>query len=411
MFLTGKSRTQCEDVSLDVVLKGAMNKALKSKNGHLDLFLRFLHGVSLKSNEDVSLDVFLKGAMNKALKSKNGHLDLFLRFLHGISLESNQRLLQDALIHTENNPESIKKIIHNLKRGKKNNVSPDRWINLSHCLIEMKDNSVFEEMQTFLNSNTKQKSISLAQCSTLANIILMSEEVLDEFDLKKFTTKSKDGRQRLLPAVRNCRKALLTGCDLTGQHCEIVASALQSSNSLRELDLSNNDLQDSGVKLLCAGLKSSNCQLNILRLSGCMVTAEGCAVLASALSSNPSHLRELDLSYNHPGDSGVKLLNHLEKLNVDHGGEFRITAGPQRYACDLTLDPNTAHALLVLSEENRKVTCVSEEQLYPDHPDRFDGYYPQVLCSESLTGRCYWETEWSGDVHISVAYKEIQRKG
>ncbi|XP_016329077.1 tripartite motif-containing protein 16-like [Sinocyclocheilus anshuiensis] len=145
-----------------------------------------------------------------------------------------------------------------------------------------------------------------------------------------------------------------------------------------------------------------------------MVTEKGCAALASALSSNPSHLRELDLSYNHPGDSGVKLLSdtlkHLDKLNVDHGGEFRITAGPQRYACDLTLDPNTANKHLVLSEENRKVTYVSERQSYPDHPDRFD--WDQVLCSESLTGRCYWETEWSGDnVYISVAYKEIKRKG
>ncbi len=65
--------------------------------------------------------------------------------------------------------------------------------------------------------------------------------------------------QHVLPVFR------LTGCNLTDQHCEIVASALQSSNSLRELDLSNNHLQDSGVKLLCAGLKSTNCQLNILR--------------------------------------------------------------------------------------------------------------------------------------------------
>ncbi len=79
-------------------------------------------------------------------------------------------------------------------------------------------------------------------------------------------------------------------------------------------------------------------------------------------------------------------------------------------ACDLTLDPNTAHTLLVLSEENRNVTQVNERQSYPDHPDRFDDY-PQVLCSESLTGRCYWETEWSGDVYISVSYKEIKRKG
>ncbi|XP_059405757.1 NLR family CARD domain-containing protein 3-like isoform X2 [Carassius carassius] len=376
----------------------------------------FLTGKSRTQCENITLDVFLKEAVNKALSSKNGHLDLFLRFLHGVSLESNQRLLQDVLIHTENNPESIKKIIQNLKRGQKNNVSPERWMNLSHCLIEMKDNSLVEKVQVLLKSKAKSKSLSLAQCSTLANMILMSEEVLDELDLKKYTIKSKEGRWRLVPAVGNCRKALLAGCHLSDQHCEIIASALQSSNSsLRELDLSNNDLQDSGLKQLCAGLKSPNCQLNILRLSGCMVTAEGCAALASALSSNPSHLRELDLSYNHPGDSGAKLLSdtlkHLEKLSVDHGGEIRITAGPQKYACDLTLDPNTAFRNLVLSEENRKVTRVSKDQSYPDHSDRFV-YWDQILCSESLTGRCYWETEWSGEgVYISVCYKEIKRKG
>ncbi|KTG05861.1 hypothetical protein cypCar_00005353, partial [Cyprinus carpio] len=161
-------------------------------------------------------------------------------------------------------------------------------------------------------------------------MILMSEEVLDELDLKKYNIKSKAGRWRLVPAVGNCRKSLLADCNLSDQHCEIIASALQSSNSsLRELDLSHNDLRGSGGKQLCAGLKSPNCQLNKLRLSGCMVTAEGCAALASALSSNPSHLRELDLSYNHPGDS-ADTLKHLEKLNVDHGGEFRITAGPQK---------------------------------------------------------------------------------
>uniref|UniRef100_A0A9J7XEM6 Uncharacterized protein n=1 Tax=Cyprinus carpio carpio TaxID=630221 RepID=A0A9J7XEM6_CYPCA len=381
-----------------------------------EILKMFLTGKPRTQCENVPLEVFLKEAVNEALKSKNGHLDLFLRFLHGVSLESNQRLLQDVLIYTENNPETIKKIIQNLKRGQKNNVSPERWMNLSHCLIEMKDNSLVEEVQAFLKSKAKSKSLSLAQCSTLANMILMSEQVLDEFNLNRYNIKSKEGRIRLVPVVRNCKKAVLTSCNLTDQHCEIVASALQSSNSpLRELDLSKNDLQDSGVKQLCAGFKSPNCQLNILRLSGCMVTAEGCAALASALSSKSSHLRELDLSYNHPGDSGVKLLSeklrHLEKLNVAHGGEFRITAGPQKFACDLTLDPNTADRHLVLSEENRKVTWVSEEQSYPDHPDRFDEC-PQVLCSESLTGCCYWETEWSGaGAEISVSYKEIKRKG
>ncbi|KAL1277565.1 hypothetical protein QQF64_024238, partial [Cirrhinus molitorella] len=273
-----------------------------------DVLKMFLTGKSRTQCENVPLNMFLKGVMTKALTSKNGHLDIFLRFLHGISLESNQRLLQNVLMHTENNPESIKKIIQNLKRGQKNNVSPERWMNLSHCLIEMKDNSVVKEMQTFLNSKRYQKNLSLAQCSTLANMILMSEEVLDEFDLKQYNFKSNEGRWRLLPAVRNCRKALLADCNLTDQHCEIVASALQSSNSLRELDLSNNHLQDSGGKLLSAGLKSPNCQLNILRLSGCLVKEEGCASLASALSSNLSHLRELDLNSNHLQDSGVKLL-------------------------------------------------------------------------------------------------------
>ncbi|XP_050959608.1 ribonuclease inhibitor-like [Labeo rohita] len=206
----------------------------------------------------------------------------------------------------------------------------------------------------------------------------------------------------------------LCGCNLTAHSCESLFS-----NFLRELDLSNNDLQDSGVKHLSDGLKSPNCQLEILRLSGCMVTEKGCRLVFSALSLNPSHLRELDLSYNHPGDSGVKLLTEklldstcsLDKLNVDHGGESRITAGLKKYACYLTLDPNTANTELRLSEENRKVTRVEEYQSYPDHPDRFD--VCQVLCRESVCGRCYWEIEWSGDdgVFISVSYKSIRRMG
>ncbi|CAL8280813.1 unnamed protein product [Boreogadus saida] len=155
-------------------------------------------------------------------------------------------------------------------------------------------------------------------------------------------------------------------------------------------------------------------------LSGCLVTQEGCASLASALSSNPSHLRELDLSYNHPGDSGATLLSagledprwRLETLSVEHGGARRMKPGLKKYACELTLDPNTAFRYLSLSEDNRKATLVDEDQGedYPDPPEIFDSW-PQVLGREALTGRCYWEVEWRGWVSIGVTYRGIRRRG
>uniref|UniRef100_A0A8K9VDE0 Fish virus induced TRIM protein n=1 Tax=Oncorhynchus mykiss TaxID=8022 RepID=A0A8K9VDE0_ONCMY len=79
-----------------------------------------------------------------------------------------------------------------------------------------------------------------------------------------------------------------------------------------------------------------------------------------------------------------------------------------QYSCQLTLDPNTAHTHLSLSEGNRKVTNIGQVQPYPDHPDRFT-YWCQVLCREGLSGRCYWEVEWTGDVHTAVSYKDISR--
>ncbi|XP_074529886.1 protein NLRC3-like [Halichoeres trimaculatus] len=207
----------------------------------------------------------LDGAMMKALSSKNCHLDLFVRFLHGLSLESNQRLLGGLLGHTDNRPEMIQRVINNLKEMNSDEVSPDKSINIFHCLMEMNDRSVHQAIQEFLKSENRSEGyLSVIHCSALAYMLQMSEKVVDELDLRKYNT-SREGQKRLIPAVRNCRKAQLSGCHLSETHCKAVASALKSNPShLRELDMGFNHLQDSGV-ILSAGLESPHCRLKTLR--------------------------------------------------------------------------------------------------------------------------------------------------
>uniref|UniRef100_A0A8C8DPC0 NACHT domain-containing protein n=1 Tax=Oryzias sinensis TaxID=183150 RepID=A0A8C8DPC0_9TELE len=285
-----------------------------------------------KNMENPSLDEFLSRVMEKSLQSKTGHLDLLVRFLHGLSVESNQRLLGGLLGQTEKNPETIQRAINNLKKINSKGVSPDRSINIYHCLMEMKDLSVHQEIQEFLKlENKSEKKLSEIHCSALAYTLQMSEEVLDELDLNQYNT-SDEGKRRLIPAVRNCRK-LSERCGLSETYCEIVASALKSNPShLKELDLSNNSLKDSSVKVLCSGLESPNCRLQTLsswtsscitapehtfmsdcRLKDCNLSEISCKALVSALKKNPSNLTELDLSGNYLQDSGfLPLCGFLE---------------------------------------------------------------------------------------------------
>ncbi|XP_056881355.1 NACHT, LRR and PYD domains-containing protein 12-like isoform X2 [Takifugu flavidus] len=272
---------------------------------------RFSWFAGLLNNDPVtSLDDFLGRALMKSLESKNGHLDLFVRFLHGLSLESNQRILGGLLDQRNSHPETIQKVLNNLKEVNSDEISPDRSINIFHCLMEMKDQSVHQEIQEFLKSGEKsERRLSVIHCSALAYLLQMSEKVLDELNLQQYNT-SEEGRRRLIPAVRNCRKAVLSGRFLSKSHWEVVASAMRSNPShLRELSLSwNQSLRDADVKLLSSAMMHPNCRLETLRLSDCSLSEISCDSLASALRSNPSHLRVLDLSWNQLKDPGVKRL-------------------------------------------------------------------------------------------------------
>ncbi|XP_047678051.1 uncharacterized protein LOC113634383 isoform X21 [Tachysurus fulvidraco] len=249
----------------------------------------------------------LKVTVDKALESDNGHLDLFLRFLLGLSVESNQKLIRGLLTDTGSSSDCQKGIVEYIKLKFEQNPSPERSINLFYCLNELNDDSLVKEIQSYMSSGRlSEAELSPAQWSALVFVLLTSEEDLEVFELKKFI-KSDECFKRLLPVVQEATKVLLSECNLTERSCRSLYTVLSSESSkLTEVDLSSNPLGDSGVKQLCAGLKS---KLETLRLSYCSVTEEGYTALSEALKS--SHLIELDLRGNDPGASGVKLLTDL----------------------------------------------------------------------------------------------------
>ncbi|XP_051772171.1 NACHT, LRR and PYD domains-containing protein 3-like isoform X5 [Ctenopharyngodon idella] len=322
-------------------------------------------------------------AVDKALQSRNGHLDLFLRFLLGLSQESNQMLLKGLLTCVRKISYSKGKTIEYIKMKIRMNPSPEKSINLFHSLNELGDHSLINEIQEYVRSGGLSSArLSSSQWSAVVFVLLTSEH-LDEFKLKKYISEGQihmspdEVLQKLLPVVEASRSAQLNKCDITAEGCAALASALRSNSHLRELSLSVNKIGGRGLTLLSDGLKDPHCKLEKLWFFHCNITAEGCAALASALRSN-SHLRELSLSGNKIGDKGLMLLSDglkdpyckLEKLrlfdcDITAGGCAALTSALRSNShlreLDLTQNKIGGRGLMLLSDGLKDPHCKLEK--------------------------------------------------
>ncbi|XP_028815265.1 NACHT, LRR and PYD domains-containing protein 12-like isoform X2 [Denticeps clupeoides] len=369
-----------------------------------------------RDKDNFTLTDVHKNVVEKALQSPNGHLDLFLRFLLGLSRDQDQTILQNLL--TKEDPGTLWKILKIIRKPRKRHshsatnteiladadetikfikqkikmvLSPERSINLFHCLNELKDTSLVDEiLSTFRSAVLSNKKIEPEKCSALSYVLLMSGEILEDFDLKKFTA-SAEGLERLLLMLKACRKGKAVDCNITSKSCETVAMALQSENSpLRELDLSYNNLTDAGGKRLCSGLMSPHCKLEKISLKRCSFTDAVCEYLTTALHSfKTSQLRELNLSFNDIQDSGITvlftaLMNPLCKLS-----NIRVAD------CNLTVQSCEIMSLVLQSENS---ALIELDLSYNSLGD--DGL--SLLCSGLLSPHCILQKLWLGECGLTA---------
>ncbi|XP_073674461.1 uncharacterized protein [Garra rufa] len=271
------------------------------------------------TNKQVSIFDLHRKVVDKAVNSKTGHLDLFLRFLLGFSLKSNQTLLKCLLTQTESRYHDLEKTVKYIKKKIEKHPTPEKFINLFHCLNDLGDCSLIDQMMWYLNTKSLTKALSSLQWSAIIFVLLTSEN-FGVFKFKNYASLKSSARMtqillKLLPVIKVSTSVQLSGCRLTKKSCAHIAKALSSEAScVMELNLIENRMKNKGVKFISKELLSPHCKLEILRLNDCGITEEGCAGLSSAFISNPSHMKELNLSFNKLGDTGVKKISAALEL-------------------------------------------------------------------------------------------------
>ncbi|MCI4395670.1 hypothetical protein PGIGA_G00194580 [Pangasianodon gigas] len=263
-----------------------------------------------------------------------------------------------------------------------------------------------EQMKSQQRIQEKQKKVQ--ELKQTVNTIKLSAQTAVEDSERIFTeliSSMEKKRSEVMELIRAQEKAELSRAErLLEQLEQEVADLQRRVTDLEQLSHTHDDINF--LQALASGRQSPPFERPDFRTSSITVhqhlSFDGVRNSLSELKKRLEEFCEEKFSKIPPQVEHVQILPSEPKRKEDY----------LKYFCYLTLDPNTVHRNLILSENNRAVRYSMSEQQYSDHPERFDSW-PQVLCKESVCGRCYWEVEWSGDggVFISVSYKGIRRKG
>ncbi|XP_043558886.1 NLR family CARD domain-containing protein 3-like isoform X1 [Chiloscyllium plagiosum] len=309
---------------------------------------------TLRKHERPSYSQVCKQACKEAMKSSCGHFDLFLRFLCGFGTQKNQQIMKGLMTSCEINRDDITKVVQIFKKKLQEDIPPEKCITILQCLSELEDNSLVKETRKIIVAGTvTSRTLTPAEYSALAFVLQMSNGDMEALDLSQLKISSV-GFQRLVPVLPHFTSLKMIGSnlgdsgvkilsqvmtspdcklqnleleknDLTHKCCETLAFIMSSSRMLTNLNLSNNNLGDRGIRILSTALKAAQCRVQTLNLSNNNLSIGSWEELVSVLITNQT-LRELNVSSNRMGEAGLRTLSSalkdprckLEKLGLNN---------------------------------------------------------------------------------------------